>query len=147
MTSAEGLRVASLVAILALAQFDLLTLPLLALLGALGAAGTVTYSVTAPSLVPALVPREALAAANGRMELARSAAFAAGPALGGVLVGGHGPRDRVRCGGRACRCRYGDARQASRAGSIGTAAPPSPARPARRRASSCSGTLCSGPSC
>ena len=41
MASAEGLRVASLVAILALAQFHLLTLPLLALLGAIGAAGTV----------------------------------------------------------------------------------------------------------
>ena len=91
MASAEGLRVASLVAILALAQFHLLTLPLLALLGAIGAAGTVAYSVTAPALVPALVPREALAAANGRMELARSAAFAAGPALGGALVGWTGP--------------------------------------------------------
>jgi hypothetical protein len=37
-------------------------------------------------LVPALVPREQLAAANGRLELARSAAFAAGPALAGALV-------------------------------------------------------------
>jgi predicted MFS family arabinose efflux permease len=37
--------------------------------------------------VPALVPRGALAAANGRLELARSAAFAAGPALAGALVG------------------------------------------------------------
>jgi len=36
--------------------------------------------------VPALVPREALARANGRLELARSAAFAAGLALGGALV-------------------------------------------------------------
>jgi predicted MFS family arabinose efflux permease len=33
------------------------------------------------------VPRETLAAANGRLELARSAAFAAGPALAGALVG------------------------------------------------------------
>ena len=91
MASAEGLRVASLVLILALAQFHLLTLPLLALLGAIGAAGTVAYSVTAPALVPTLVPREAMAAANGRMELARSAAFAAGPAVGGALVGWIGP--------------------------------------------------------
>ena len=65
MASAEGLRVASLVAILVLAQFHLLTLPLLALLGAIGAAGTVAYSVTAPALVPALVPREALARRTG----------------------------------------------------------------------------------
>jgi predicted MFS family arabinose efflux permease len=43
--------------------------------------------VAAPSLVPSLVPREALNAANGRLELARSAAFTAGPALAGGLVG------------------------------------------------------------
>lgn len=87
MASAEALRVMSLVAILALAELGLLDLPLLALLGFIGASGTVAYSVTAPSLVPALVPREALAAANGRIELARSIAFAAGPALAGWLVG------------------------------------------------------------
>ena len=87
MAGAEAVRAAALLAILVLAAFGLLTLPLLALLGFLGAAGTVAYSVGAPSLVPALVPRAALAAANGRLELARSTAFAAGPALGGVLVG------------------------------------------------------------
>jgi MFS family permease len=87
MAAAEGLRVLSLLGILALAYFGVLTLPLLALLGFIGATGTVTYSVAGPSLVPALVPREHLAAANGRLELARSAAFAAGPALAGALVG------------------------------------------------------------
>src|SRR5262245_21532287 len=91
MVSAEAVRVGSLLAVLALAHLGLLTLPLLALLGVVGAAGTVAYSVAGPSLVPALVPREALAAANGRMELARSVAFAAGPALGGALVGWTGP--------------------------------------------------------
>ena len=39
-----------------------------------------------PILVPALVPRDRLGAANSRLELARSAAFAAGPALAGALV-------------------------------------------------------------
>src|SRR5688572_1428673 len=87
MAAAETLRVLSLLGILALAYCGLLTLPLLALLGFIGATGTVAYSVAAPSLVPALVPRETLAAANGRLELARSAAFAAGPALAGALVG------------------------------------------------------------
>jgi predicted MFS family arabinose efflux permease len=87
MAAAEALRILSLVGIVALTSFDLLTLPLLALLGFIGATGTVAYSVAAPSLVPALVPRDALAAANGRLELARSAAFAAGPALAGALVG------------------------------------------------------------
>lgn len=87
MAAAEALRILSLLGILALAYFGLLTLPLLALLGFIGATGTVAYSVAAPSLVPALVPRETLAAANGRLELARSAAFAGGPALAGALVG------------------------------------------------------------
>lgn len=87
MAAAEALRVLSLLAILALAHLGLLTLPALAVLGFIGATGTVAYSVTAPSLVPALVPRESLAAANGRLELARSAAFSAGPALAGALVG------------------------------------------------------------
>ena len=48
--------------------------------------GTVGFSVAAPALVPALVPRAALARANGRLELARSVAYAAGPALAGALV-------------------------------------------------------------
>jgi predicted MFS family arabinose efflux permease len=37
--------------------------------------------------VPALVPADALADANGRIELARTVAFAGGPALAGALVG------------------------------------------------------------
>jgi predicted MFS family arabinose efflux permease len=64
-----------------------LSVPLLAILGFFGACGTVVYGVSAPALVPALVARKELPAANGRIELARTAALAAGPALGGVLVG------------------------------------------------------------
>ncbi len=87
MASAEALRAMSLVVILVLAGLGALTLPLLAALGFAGACGTVAYSVAGPALVPALVPREALIAANGRIELARTVAFAAGPALAGALVG------------------------------------------------------------
>lgn len=87
MAWAESLRLGTLVSILLLAQFDLLTLPLLALLGFLGATGTVAYSVATPSLISALVSRDQLAAANGRIELARSAAFVSGPALSGLLIG------------------------------------------------------------
>jgi len=87
MVAAEALRVVSLIAVLALAASGLLTLNLLALLGFVGACGTIAYSVAAPSLVPALVPQAALAAANGRIELARTIAFTAGPALAGALVG------------------------------------------------------------
>ncbi len=87
MAGAEALRAASLAAILVLAVSGGLSLPLLALLGLIGACGTIAYSVAAPSLVPALVPRQMLAAANTRVELARTVAFVAGPALGGALVG------------------------------------------------------------
>jgi predicted MFS family arabinose efflux permease len=87
LTASEALRVLSLAGILTLVQLGLLTLPLLALLGFVGACGTVAYSVTAPALVPALVPPAALAAANGRLELARTVAYAGGPALAGALAG------------------------------------------------------------
>ena len=87
MAGAEALRAASLTLILALAACGGLSLTWLALLGLIGACGTVAYSVAAPSLVPALVAPQALSAANARIELARTVAFVAGPALGGALVG------------------------------------------------------------
>ncbi|HEY1544095.1 MAG TPA: MFS transporter [Xanthobacteraceae bacterium] len=87
MASAEALRVLSLLAVLALAATGLLSWPLLAGLGFVGACGTVAFSVAAPSLVPSLVAQGALPAANARIELARTVAFAAGPALAGALVG------------------------------------------------------------
>src|SRR5258706_7804829 len=86
MTAAEALRVLSLVSILALAQFGGLTLPLLAVLGFIGACGTVAYSVAAPALVPSLVPAGALAAAHRPLELARAVGFAGGPAVARALV-------------------------------------------------------------
>jgi predicted MFS family arabinose efflux permease len=87
MARSEALRVLSLLFILALVTLGELTLPLLAVLGFIGACGTVAYSVAAPALVPALVKSDFLPVANGRIELARTTAFAAGPALGGALVG------------------------------------------------------------
>ena len=86
MVAAEVLRALSLAALLAATASGQLSLMLLALLGFIGASGTVGFSVAAPALVPALVPRSLLGAANSRLELARSAAFAAGPALAGALV-------------------------------------------------------------
>ncbi|HEY0526891.1 MAG TPA: MFS transporter [Stellaceae bacterium] len=90
MAAAETLRALALLSLPVLAAAGWLSLPLLALLGFAAATGTVAFSVAAPSLVPALVPRSGLAAANGRLELARSAAFAAGPALAGALVASAG---------------------------------------------------------
>src|SRR3978361_2199195 len=87
MAGSEALRAAALLGILALIWFNLLTLPLLALLGFVAVCGTVAYSVAAPALVPSLVPPQSLPSANARIELARTVAFASGPALGGVLVG------------------------------------------------------------
>ena len=87
MAGAEALRAAALLGILILIGLDWLTLPLLALLGFVAVCGTVAYSVAAPALVPSLVTPRLLPAANARIELARTMAFASGPALGGVLVG------------------------------------------------------------
>jgi predicted MFS family arabinose efflux permease len=87
MAGAEALRAAALLAVLLLIALDLLTLPLLALAGFAAVCGTVVYSVAAPALVPSLVSSSLLPAANARIELARTIAFASGPALGGVLVG------------------------------------------------------------
>jgi predicted MFS family arabinose efflux permease len=86
MVAAECLRAGSLLGLLLATFFNQLSLPLLAVLGFVGAVGTVGFSVAAPSLVPALVAGELLGRANGRLELARSIAFAAGPALAGALV-------------------------------------------------------------
>src|SRR5882724_1069821 len=79
MAAAETLRFSSLLCVMTLLAFGLLTLPLLALLGFIGACGTVAYGVGAPALVPALVQPQALPVANGRIELARTTAFVAGP--------------------------------------------------------------------
>ena len=86
MVWAEVVRVASLLGLLAALWLDAINLPVLALLGFVGAIGTVGFSVAAPALVPALVAPGVLAQANGRLELARSAAYAGGPALAGALV-------------------------------------------------------------
>src|SRR6201991_305631 len=97
MAGSEGLRAAALLGILALIWLDLLTLPLLALLGFVAVCGTVAYSVAAPALVPSLVASQQLPAANARIELARTVAFASGPALGGVLVGWVGAAPAFGC--------------------------------------------------
>jgi predicted MFS family arabinose efflux permease len=87
MTAAEAVRAASLLGLLALLWTGGLGLGWLAALGFLGAVGTVAYNVAAPALVPRLVAPGDLAGANRWLELARSAAFSAGPAAGGALVG------------------------------------------------------------
>ena len=87
MAGSEALRAAALAGILLLIWLGQMALPLLSLLGFVAVCGTVAYSVAAPALVPSLVTPQQLPAANARIELARTVAFASGPALGGVLVG------------------------------------------------------------
>ena len=86
MVVAELLRAAALFSLPILLWQGWLDVVELAWIGAFTATGTVVYSVAAPALVPTLVDRQHLAAANTRLELARSLAFAAGPSVAGVLV-------------------------------------------------------------
>jgi predicted MFS family arabinose efflux permease len=86
MLLSEILRVFALMVLIAALLADQISVTLLAVVGFFAAVGTVGFSVSAPSLVPALVARDNLAKANGRLELARSMAFAGGPALAGALI-------------------------------------------------------------
>ncbi|MGO2034915.1 MAG: MFS transporter [Brevibacterium sp.] len=86
LLGSEALRSLSLLATVILLGAGLLDLPLLGVLGFLGAVGTVCFTVTAPAIVPTLVSRDQLGGANRWIELGRSAAFVAGPAVGGALV-------------------------------------------------------------
>jgi len=93
MAAAELLRAMALLTLPVLLWTGMLSLPLLAAIGALTATGTVVFSVAAPALVPGLVDRADFGAANTRLELARSLAFTAGPPLAGLIVAflGGGP--------------------------------------------------------
>jgi predicted MFS family arabinose efflux permease len=86
MLGAEGLRLVSLLVLIWILSMSGLSVAWLAVLGFLGAVGTVAFSVAAPGVVASLVPRALLPAANARLELARSVAFTAGPAAAGALV-------------------------------------------------------------
>lgn len=87
MISAEIIRTASLMIVFAFLVFSSISLPLLAILGFLGAIGTVCYNVAAPAYVPTIIPKNELIAANRWLELARSIAYSGGPAISGTIVG------------------------------------------------------------
>lgn len=90
MLLSELLRALALLMLAGMLLAGQVSLLLLAVTGFLAAVGTVAFSVAAPALVPALVGGAGLARANGRLELARSTAYAGGPALAGALVGWSG---------------------------------------------------------
>lgn len=87
MISTELLRAAALLVLFLLFRMHWLTLASLGALGFAMATGTVVFGAAAPSLVAALVGPAHLLTANRRLETARSVAFTAGPAIGGVLAG------------------------------------------------------------
>jgi predicted MFS family arabinose efflux permease len=87
MVWGETLRAVSLLLLVSLVVTGQVTLPMLTILGFVGSVGTVAYTVAAPSLVSSIVKHAHLSVANGRTELVRSIAFAAGPAIGGAIVG------------------------------------------------------------
>jgi len=86
MLCSESLRCLALLGSLIVLHSSALSLGWMAVLGFVGAMGTVGFSVAAPGLVSLLVARASLAQANAKLELARSIAFAAGPAVAGALV-------------------------------------------------------------
>ena len=87
MAGAEAVRALALFVVAGLLMAGRLNLTALGVLGFVAVCGTVVFSVAAPALVPSLVPAAMLARANGRIELARTVAFACGPAIGGALIG------------------------------------------------------------
>ncbi|ODP30640.1 MFS transporter [Pandoraea sp. ISTKB] len=87
MIATELLRAMALLMLFALLQAHWLTLTALGAMGFAMATGTVVFGAAAPSLVATLVGPSHLLAANRRLETARSIAFTAGPAIGGVLAG------------------------------------------------------------
>ena len=90
MMWSEVLRASTLCAIVLALAYSALDVPLLAILGFLGAIGTLALSVASPALLSTITEPAQLPTVNRWLELARSAAFVAGPPLGGALVGWSG---------------------------------------------------------
>jgi predicted MFS family arabinose efflux permease len=86
MIWSELFRAFALLSTLLMLLSGALTLHVLAILGFIASTGTAVYNVSAPPLVASLVPRERLSSANGNLELVRSVAYSAGPAVAGFLV-------------------------------------------------------------
>lgn len=87
MMWSEVLKASTLFGVVLALAFNALDVPLLAIMGFLGAIGTLTFSVASPALLSTIAEPAELPAVNRSLELARSAAFVAGPPLGGALVG------------------------------------------------------------
>lgn len=83
----EIIRAAAIFILFYLTFLGSLTINKIALFGFFIAIGTVIYSVASPALVASFVIKDQLINANRSIEIAKSVAFTAGPALGGILAG------------------------------------------------------------
>lgn len=86
MLLSEYMRLLTLSLILLCLTTGYLTLPLLAILGFIGVIGTVFYSIAMTAYVPLMIPQHQLLVTNRGLELVRSIALSAGPAICGGLV-------------------------------------------------------------
>lgn len=86
MIMVEIARTLILSILILLLVLKLITFSLLMILGFIAAIGTVCYSVAIPAYVPTIVQKDELMATNRWLELVRSLAFSASPALCGVIV-------------------------------------------------------------
>ena len=82
----EIIRATSIFILFYLTFSENLSINKIALFGFFIAMGTVIYSVASPALVASFVIKEQLINANRAIEIAKSVAFTAGPALGGILA-------------------------------------------------------------
>ena len=86
MIASEMLRAITACVLVVALALNVLSVPILAMLGFLGAVGTLGFSIAGPALLPSIVAKHELAAVNRGLELARSVAFVAGPPIAGALV-------------------------------------------------------------
>lgn len=83
---ADLIRGLALLTVPAAAWLGVLTLPHLYAVALVLGVGTVFFDVAQMSLLPAIVPRQDLERANGRLEVTRQVSVLTGPGLGGWLV-------------------------------------------------------------
>lgn len=86
MLLSEYIRLFTLSLILLCLMTGYLTLSLLAILGFIGVVGTVFYSIAITAYVPLMISQHQLMTINRSLELVRSVALSAGPAICGSLV-------------------------------------------------------------
>ncbi|MFB4277219.1 MFS transporter [Nonomuraea sp. MTCD27] len=86
LVGADLVRGAALLTVPVAAWLGVLTMPHLYAVALVLGVGTVFFDVAQMSFLPAIVPKERLERANGRLEVTRQVSVLAGPGLGGWLV-------------------------------------------------------------